>query len=381
MATDSETPEVEVMPSRRDAVLEQVMRARNAMLAENGIDIESPSTDGATADEAPASEPGPEQEKTADPVETQEGADEAFAISSDEGEAGEDPVAPDSDPAEPALAQESYTIVVDGEERKVPLKELVDNYQIRSAAQKRLDEAAGTLQRVNVLDAELRARQAGAAAQEPQDSGAAEPQKDPLAGLDLADVVRAIQYGSEDEGAEKLRGLITKLGSGSGQPAVDQSEITRQVLGVVEANQARQRFDQDFADIAADPYLRQLTGQIADRYQAQAIQDSQRGGAMPSAWDILSTAAGEVRTWTQRFSKDPSDSTEEPPRAPEGSTPDVSVSKDRAGRKKAAMQPPAPRASQSLTPSAATPGPRTEDDVIKQRQRDIADVIKGRQVA
>jgi hypothetical protein len=215
----------------------------------------------------------------------------------DEGQKDSDDSPGDDDPGgkkdgdQDQKKEEMVTVIVDGEEREVPLSKILDagkrTLQKESAADKRLEEATNLLKE--------------AKAQKP-------PEKDTDTGeeskkMTPKEIAHAIQYGTEDEAAAAIEQLNT-MGRGETVTPEKIAEIAKKT--VQETNNAEKIFTKfnapedkgGFKDLADDPYLRNL-----------AIEkvNERLGKGEPNSWETYEAAGKDVRSWMAKFKgeKDP----------------------------------------------------------------------------
>jgi hypothetical protein len=183
---------------------------------------------------------------------------------------------------EPEPEQEMVKLIVDGEEREVPLSDVLDagtkTLQKQSTADKRLQEATELLKR---------ARQAP-----PQPSARPDAEKRPeqeqapvMSDEDIASIVSSIQYGSQEEGVEATKRLLNAVRQpGQATRTVTPEDVER----IVTYRDIRTRFETSFKDIAKDPRLYAE----ADRKVSELIANGE-----PDEWATYEKAGTEVYEW------------------------------------------------------------------------------------
>lgn len=214
-------------------------------------------------------------------------------------------------PATPAPPQppteKMVTIVVDGVTKEVPESQIIDTgrraMQKELASDKRLEEAARLKKEVEELKAELYRRMPpgqdpGAHIQQPQQT----PPPDPLADVatKIPSWMTAIRYGTEEEAnaafMEALRATQSKVQQPPQPSELEPSKVLRMVDERLQVKSIVTKFDQTppeqggFADIAKDPYLRQLATEEVNRL----IRDENRH---PLDWETYELAGKKIREW------------------------------------------------------------------------------------
>ena len=174
--------------------------------------------------------------------------------------------------------EELLTLKVDGEEIKRSKKDVLEAgikaLQKESAADKRLREATELLNQVKQQNTR------------PPSDVAPQNQQPSID----AELIQKIQYGDETEAREALENL---LGRNKLDPATIQQLVQQQVNEQITVAQIQQRFQSEFSDILADPYLTKLAADKAgERLQA----------GEPNNWDTYKAAAEEVKAWKSKFS-------------------------------------------------------------------------------
>jgi hypothetical protein len=147
---------------------------------------------------------------------------------------------------DPQFLAQGVPIIVDGQQREVPIEELVRNYQIDQAAQRRLEQAKALLaqtQEFQRLQQPQPGYQQGAEYGEPSGQDDSANDQDDLAdygntsrkGSNVKDLVEKIQLGTPEEAAEALEEFVS---SAVNRPApVDE---TTRVLTALEDHNATQ---------------------------------------------------------------------------------------------------------------------------------------------
>lgn len=173
-------------------------------------------------------------------------------------------------------------VKVDGEERMVPLSEVVRTHQKESAASQRLEQAtkklrdADEIQRQAIEKAKALAEETSEAT--PQDGNVAK------------EFIVALFEGDEEKA---MAAFNRATGSGRSNPIQDPEELARQLTPAVKQqlliDDALQRFNTEYQDIVQDPYL----ASVADNF-LQAELDS--GTPFLDAVDV---AGKQTRAWVR----------------------------------------------------------------------------------
>lgn len=240
----------------RNAALAQIASQVNAGYAEDMAPF-----DEATGKILPKAEKPPEQQPA---QETQAAADEGE-------EQAEQQESQEATQQTQAPAEELETIVVDGQQVQVKRSQLFDagkrTLQKEATADKRLQEATETL------------RQAQAYAQS----------------------LRQQHQPSQDEGAfsQSPSGQDATNRSGAQVQATQEDirALVRHEQWLANAETAAQRFRTEFKDIAEDPLLMRLAGQLEDERLAQAAQS---GAPLGDPWEAYRKHGETIRA---RFGK------------------------------------------------------------------------------
>lgn len=171
------------------------------------------------------------------------------------------PQAPQNAPASPEPpAEQTVKVKIDGEERELPLSEVVKGYQMSSTASKRLEEAALARKALE----EERARLQQQAPPQAPDADGDEPGDD--------SVVQALDSMWEGDRETAAHALRKALAESKGDLPDIAAEVQRQIAAIQaqqEFEAANRHFQSEFADVDADPILR---GYAVDIYQ-QAVRD------------------------------------------------------------------------------------------------------------
>lgn len=190
--------------------------------------------------------------------------------------------------SEDDLAKLLVKTKVDGEERELPVAELVKSYQKDSAASRRLEDAVRRQRELDTREAELAAKEA--ALQQPHnppDVPAPSADADALA----RQVYDSLLDGDENKAIESIK-MLMQSGRSDATPSqpIDPAEVVAEVRQQIRTEAAMEQFGRDYSDIVADPYL----AQVADAYLEQELQD---GNELSVA---LKKAGDSTRVWLQQ---------------------------------------------------------------------------------
>lgn len=198
----------------------------------------------------------------------------------------------------PGQDAQTFRVKVDGVESEVDLHTLKQGFQANQSASRRFREASELakqaeqkMRQLAAWEAELkqRAEQSPATPEEAVNAPSGSGEDDPIRAL-----AEAIYDGDPDQLVERLK-VIT--------PKVDREEIMRQATerAVAQLRQeqaqerfqqelgaAQNRFSQEYADLDANPILRDRVDQLT-----YVLADSMKSA---SPWEIIDAAASTVRT-------------------------------------------------------------------------------------
>jgi hypothetical protein len=206
-------------------------------------------------------------------------------IQSEVDEEKDEQVPPEKPGQEAGEPEQTVKVVVDGQEREVPLSKVLDagkrTFQKESAADRRLEEATRLLN-------EARQRAPQPPVQPPVQDAEEEE-------TDLSSVVKAIQYGTEEEAAEALKKV---LGAGQRKAAPTPDQVAEIAINRMRDEQILQQFLQPpdkggFKDLTDDPYL---YGQCVARVNLKRANGDTRTG-----FDLYKEVGDEVRAWRDGF--------------------------------------------------------------------------------
>lgn len=180
------------------------------------------------------------------------------------------------------ITQQRVKVKLEGVEEEVEIKDLIAGYQKNSVASKRLNEATQKLREADEVLAKAREQ----AAQSGGDTAKEE------SAVDIAkQAVESLLDGDADAAAEILAKL-TGRGEASTQK-VDEEAVAVRVRQQLDRDSALTKFEQEFSDIVADPYLADLAN---DRLREQLTEKQAIGEQIDLEAELK--ASGEfVRDW------------------------------------------------------------------------------------
>lgn len=180
------------------------------------------------------------------------------------------------------ITQQRVKVKLEGVEEEVEIKDLIAGYQKNSVASKRLNEATQKLREAEEVLAKAREQAAQTGESVAGESGAVDVAKQ---------VVESLLDGNTDEAAEMLAKLAGR--GESSTPEVDAESVAQKVKQQLDRESALTKFEQDFGDIVADPYL---TGLANERLKEQ-LNEKQAIGEPIDLNAELSAAGEYVRDW------------------------------------------------------------------------------------
>ena len=249
--TDTENQEEEVVVNPNEELIEQIAARRRDELRKEGFNL----PDDAKADE-------PESKDDKQPKEPE----------------------PETTPkAPPEPEEELIKITVYGEDREVPLSEIMDagkrQLQKESAVEKRMRELAEREKLINEREASL--SQVDVKPDTAQDQGDVA-----ISDEEIAAIVSDIQYGTEEQGVAATKKLLTAVNrpTATTQQALTPHDVER----IVEHRAIRTRFAKDFKEITKDERLYQM----ATNKVQQLLQDGE-----PDEWSTYEKAGKEIHDW------------------------------------------------------------------------------------
>lgn len=224
-----------------------------------------------------------------------------------------------AEPEEEPPTEETVKLVVDGEEKEVPLSQVVDagtrTLQKESAADKRLEEATKLLKEAKVT---VRAQPPQTEDVDPEKTETIEEEVQPDFDAVQKKLANAIQYG-EDDAVEVAISEFRKAISDAPKPkgtTVDEAEITANVIAEVEGKQIMDKFhlpkdEGGFKDLADDLRARALVGAEIDKM----LKDGE-----PNSWGTYQKAGEEIRKflgWEKEPTPEPEPEPEPDPKLTE----------------------------------------------------------------
>jgi hypothetical protein len=160
------------------------------------------------------------------------------------------------------------TIVIDGQERKVKRDQIIEagrrTLQKESAADRRLEEAAETLRRAKAYEQGIMQRQPSSDAGEYQ-----QPSSDAANGTGV---------------------------SRQGQATPDFGTLVDERLWIHDAQKAAKRFQEEFKDLADDPYAARLVAQLENERLA-ALANEGKPITESDPWEAYKQHGAKVRDW------------------------------------------------------------------------------------
>lgn len=181
-----------------------------------------------------------------------------------------------------------YHVKIDGEEKEIPLTELLRGYQKDSAASRRLEEAARRQKELDEREAAL--KEAEARLTNPPEPKA--PEVDPSEFLD------ALYDGDREKAAKLFNDLYSgrKEATQEVKP-VDPAEVAALVKQQIAVEGAFETLKRDYQDVLGDPYL----VKVADQFLADELANG-----TPEA-DAIVKAGQLTRDWVQKFAPKPAE--------------------------------------------------------------------------
>lgn len=235
-----ETPKNQRMESL-SRIANSNREARDKNIAEEGREVPDTSIDQEASDEdAP--------DKSAAP----EGSDDPDSDEDHDEDQEDDDDQEDQD-------EEMVKIKVDGVEQEVPKSKIYDAgvraVQKESTADVRLEKATAILKEVQ--------DRAAVGDQLDQGDDPDDKKESPLPDLDVGELAKAIQYGSEEEAAEALTKIVSIAGrkDTDATPKATPEQIAASVMENIAFNDALKEFEQEYPDIYNDEKLRTMASQ------------------------------------------------------------------------------------------------------------------------
>lgn len=249
-ATQTGAESLQPAHSGRNAALAQIASAVNASYQEDLVSFDETS--------------GQILPKQAEKPPVQQPAQETQAAAEEDGEREEQPESQEAAQQTAKPEEDLETIVVDGQQVQVKRSQLIDagrrTLQKEEAAAKRLEEATATLRQAQAYAAQLRQQY----------------QPSPDAGNDS---LSPSSDATNRSGAQAI-------------PVEDIRTLVRHEQWLANAETAAQRFKTEFKDIAEDPLLMRLAGQLEDERLAQAAQS---GAPLGDPWEAYRKHGETIR--------------------------------------------------------------------------------------
>jgi len=195
---------------------------------------------------------------------------------------------------EATTEDEMVTLIVDGVEKQVPMKDVLDagrrTMQKESTADQRLREATNLLNEAKKFNPN-----------QPPDSGSgvgAPPPEAPPS-FDAAELARALQYGSEEEAAAAVQKMAHMGANATQMQNVSQDKLLPFIQDTIAYNDAvnmleRPAAEGGYEDLWSDPTMRQLF--IAKEQEVRA-KCAQNNDPLPSYRELYSGIGNGLRAW------------------------------------------------------------------------------------
>lgn len=195
----------------------------------------------------------------------------------------------------PAPTDEEDELIIDGTKQKVPKSKIYDTgkraLQKELAADKKLEEAGRRAQEI-VTAAQQEAENIKKGKTRPSEGDKPSDADERTAALDdpeldkkLSGWVSKIQYGSEDEGKEALKEILTQ-GRGNSATPVKEDDVVEKVERRLVLKGIRQKFETEFKDLIEDPELYEIT---------RARVNKALSSGQPNTWETYEVAGQAVR--------------------------------------------------------------------------------------
>jgi len=261
-----------------------------------------------------------------------------------------------------------HTLIIDGEEERKPLAEVLKLAQKSRAADKRFQDAAAALRQANELKLQFEQQQQ----MQPQPQAPVQEQQ-PVSTNDDDAVVNALMYGDETQ----VREAVTQLrGSGQGQQQLNPNQVAQMTAAIVreqtEHQTALNNALTEYPEIKEDPNLQSIAvnfvnqglkedlmslGYTEQQLNAAPIQSwwerhreaRQAGYGVKSYQDLLMDGGAKTRSWYNGRS--------------DGQTDGLA---DKQNRKAGTAK--QPRKVSAATPSRGTPRPKTQSEIIREER-------------
>lgn len=214
----------------------------------------------------------------------------------------------ETDPDTPT--DEMVTLKVDGEEKQVPMSEVVEagrrTMQKESFADKRLQEATDLLKEAK------EARQVPSNQPPGPGPGVGAPSPGtPPPNFDAAELARAIQYGSEEEATAAVVKMTSLGASATQMQNLPQEQLGPFIQDTIAFNEAGKKLEEPvdqggYSDLWTDPTMQQL---FIRKEQEVRARLKEAGEPMPPYKELYAGIAGELRKWRDTISQPTSTTT------------------------------------------------------------------------
>jgi hypothetical protein len=212
-----------------------------------------------------------------------------------QGETEDDETKPPQGAPQPeSSAQEQMVKVkIDGEEKELPLSEIIKSYQKDSAASRRLEEAAQEWRRIEEERARLQAEAEALKHPKPQQTET-QPQNTSQPSVeDARRIYESLMLGDEESGIKALTELLTK-GRGTEAPTIPVEQVASEAAELaqrqIDYKLAMRNFEQKYPDLAKDPDLNRMTVNLV-------YQTAQTSTTYDEAFEKAATA---TRDWVRK---------------------------------------------------------------------------------
>jgi hypothetical protein len=262
------------------------------------------------------------------------------------------------------LARFKVRQTIDGQERDVPLSDVVRTAQVAGAADYRLAKATETLERAEALARDITAKAGGKAAGEGEDKGGEGEDKTEAQLNALVKDAFDKALDGDVEGATKI--LTEAMRDSRGRSATpDQEQIVAAAVERIKLEHAYTAFQTDYKDVVNDKRL----GRMVDTEFAELVPKDDKGHFTPLSPEAFSQklreAGDKVRTWRDSLGggKKPTD-------------PDPNAGKESLEQRKARKE----NLDQTTGASTRAPSSSTSsaEPTASERSSVIAQIAKGR---
>jgi hypothetical protein len=175
---------------------------------------------------------------------------------------------------ESSAQEQMVKVKIDGEEKELPLSEIIKSYQKDQAASKRLEQAAQEQQRLaeerrQLEEERARLRAEAEALRNPKPNQAETQQQDTSQPSDDARrIYESLMLGDEESGVKALTELLSK-GRGTEAPTIPVEQVASEAAEIAQAridyNLAMRNFQQKYPDLAKDPDLNRMAVNLVNQ--------------------------------------------------------------------------------------------------------------------